>query len=75
MTPQKKAQELVDQYMDLSEEREYDTPRDMPKEMAIKCAMIAVDEIIANIEPSVSMDVIEARVNYFQAVKEEIEKL
>lgn len=75
MTPQEKAQDLVDQYMDLSEEQEYNTPRYMPKEMAIKCALIAVDEIIANIEPSVSMDVIEARVKYWQAVKQEIEKL
>ena len=37
--------------------------------------MIAVNEIIANIEPSISMDVIEARVKYWQEVKEEIQKL
>ena len=74
MTPQEKAQELVDQYMDVSEEREYDTPRDMPKEMAIKCALIAVNEIITNIEPSVSMDVIESRVKYWNEVKQEIQK-
>lgn len=42
---------------------------------AKECALIAVDEIIANIEPSVSMDVIEARVKYWQEVKQEIEKL
>ena len=75
MTPQEKAQQLVDQYMDLSEEQEYDTPRDMPKEMAIKCALIAVNEII-NAETYIwgGYNRDEYR-NYFQAVKEEIEKL
>jgi hypothetical protein len=75
MAPQEKAIQLVDNYMDLSDEQEYNTPRYMTKEMAIQCALRTVDEIIANIEPSVSMDVIEARVNYWQEVKQEIEKL
>jgi len=48
MTPQEKAIQLVDYYMDLSEEQEYDTPRYMTKEMAIQCALIAVNEIINN---------------------------
>ncbi len=43
--------------------------------LAQECALIAVDEIIAQIEPSVSMDVISARINYWQEVKQEIEKL
>lgn len=43
--------------------------------MTKKCALIAVDEIIANIEPSASMDVITARIKYWIEVKEEIEKL
>jgi hypothetical protein len=42
---------------------------------AKQCALIAVDEIIANIEPSVSMDIISARIKYWQEVKQEIEKL
>ena len=70
MTPQKKAQELVDQYIDLSEEQEYDTPRDMPKEMAIKCALIAVDEIINALVSDHN-----PLAYYWQEVKEEIEKL
>ena len=37
-----------------------------------QCALVAVDEIIANIEPSVSVDVIEARVNYWIEVKQKI---
>jgi hypothetical protein len=43
--------------------------------LAKQCALIAVDEIIANIEPSASMDVIAARIEYWQQVKTEIEKL
>jgi hypothetical protein len=42
---------------------------------AKQCALIAVDEIISHIEPSVSMDVISARINYWQEVKQEIKKL
>ena len=44
-------------------------------EKAKQCALMAVDEIIAEIEPSVSMDVIEARIKYWNEVKQEIEKL
>ena len=63
-TPKEKAEELI---MKMSfETHAYN---------AKSCALIAVDEIIANIEPSVSMDVIEARVKFWQEVKEEIEKL
>jgi hypothetical protein len=40
-----------------------------------ECAIIVVSEVIANIEPSVSMDVISARIKYWEQVKEEIEKL
>jgi hypothetical protein len=38
-------------------------------------ALKVCDEIIANIEPSVSMDVIETRIKYWQEVKNEIENL
>jgi len=42
---------------------------------AKECAIIAVDEVILNIEPSVSMDVISARIKYWEEVKKEIEAL
>jgi len=42
---------------------------------AKECAIIAVDEVISNIEPSVSMDVISARIKYWEEVKKEIEAL
>jgi hypothetical protein len=44
-------------------------------EVAKRCALIAVDEIITQIEPSISMDVISARIKYWQDVKQEIENL
>lgn len=64
MTPKEKAAYLVVKYMS----------KVVSKNVAKECALVAVDEIIANIEPSVSMDVIESRVNYWTEVKEEIEK-
>jgi hypothetical protein len=68
MTAKEKAIELVDKY--------YWTFGDgYLGEQHIQCALIAVDEIIAQIEPSVSMDVISARINYWEEVKQEIEKL
>ena len=46
MTPQEKAIQLVDSFMDLSEEQEYNTPRYMSKEMAKQCALIACNEVL-----------------------------
>ncbi len=42
---------------------------------AKECATIAADEVMANIEPSVSLDVISARIKYWEEVKKEIEAL
>lgn len=64
MNPNQKAAYLIVKYMS----------KVISKRVAIECALVAVDEIIANIEPSVSMDVIEARVKYWNEVKQEIEK-
>jgi hypothetical protein len=65
MTPKEKAKELFDKYYSITG----------PFTEAKQCALIAVDEIIAQIEPSVSMDVISARIKYWQEVKQEIELL
>ena len=72
MTPKEKAQELVDKI--------YNYTVDVfilstSLECSKQCALIAVDEIITQIEPSISMDVISARIKYWQDVKQEIEKL
>ena len=71
MTPEEKAKELVDHFMDLSEEREYNTPRYMAKEMAIKCALISVNEIKTLLYNSDSMN----QYDYWYEVKQEINKL
>ena len=65
MTPQEKADELHVGYWRLTND----------SRIAKQCAFIAVDEIIANIEPSVSMDVISARIKYWEQVKQEIENI
>jgi MinD superfamily P-loop ATPase len=82
MTAQEKAEELFNKYF--SEVR---MPSDCEGCMmcvnrcgnmvaiAKKSALIAVDEIIANIEPSISMDLIEYRIKYWQEVKQELEKI
>jgi hypothetical protein len=74
MKPQEKAQELINSFSPHAKNWDcfYDIPLD--KNHAKECALIAVEEIIAQIEPSVSMDVISARINYWQEVKQEIEK-
>jgi hypothetical protein len=63
MTPKEKAKELYNKYCNM------ESWCDDAKE----CALIAVDEVISNIEPSVSMDVISARIKYWEQVKTEIE--
>ena len=64
MTPKEKASWLVLKFMS----------KLISINISKQCALIVVDEIIANIEPSVSMDVISARIKYWEEVKQEIEK-
>jgi hypothetical protein len=75
MTPKEKAKELVDKYFKLLNYEFGDLVYSLSDKQPHQCALIAVDEIIAQIEPSVSMDVISARIKYWQEVKQEIEKL
>lgn len=46
MTPQEKAIQLVDSFMDIGEEQEYNTPRYLSKEVAKQCALIACNEVL-----------------------------
>jgi hypothetical protein len=75
MTPKEKAEELVSKFTPhtkvFHEHLGWVNYLDSTKQ----CALIAIDEIIANIEPSVSMDVISARIKYWEQVKIEINKL
>jgi hypothetical protein len=71
MAPKEKAQQLFDlMFEEIYNKGMYD---DLYR--AKQCALIAVDEVVYNIEPSVSMDVISARIKYWEQVKQEIEKL
>ena len=72
MTPKERAEELVDTFRETIMSFLSDN---MKHQNAKKCAFIAVDEIIAQIEPSMSMDVISARITYWQRVKQEIENI
>jgi hypothetical protein len=72
MTPKERANQLVNVY--------YNSimsflTNNMKLENAKKCALIAVDEIISEIEPSVSMDIIESRVKYWNEVRQEIKNI
>ena len=73
MSPKKKAIELIQKFMDLSDEQEYDTPRYMSKEMAKQSALIAVNEIKVLLydEDFIRM----LQYDYWYEVKQEIEKL
>jgi hypothetical protein len=72
MTPKEKANKL--RYQIESSMQDADM-RGHYNQAIKQCALIAVDEVISNIEPSVSMDVISARIKYWEQVKTEIESL
>ena len=65
MTPQEKAIEIYNKF--------YGIP--LYIKTIKECCNILVNEVIASIEPSISMDVITARIKYWEQVKEEINKL
>ena len=68
MTPDKKAEELVLEYLRLQEEGSSNW---FHKILAIKCALIAVNELIY----SHSQDPTDNQFYWWQEVKQEIEKL
>jgi hypothetical protein len=77
MTPKEQAEELVNKFIKSTIKWNpingvgYYNDINAAKE----CATIAADEVMANIEPSVSLDVISARIKYWEEVKKEIEAL
>jgi hypothetical protein len=76
MTPKEKAEELYIKYNSMNLYfNHYDFRQQALRSHTKQCALLAVDEIIANIEPSVLMDVIAARIEYWQQVKTELEHL
>jgi hypothetical protein len=68
MTPQQKAIELIDSFMDLSEEQEYNTPRYMSKDMAVKCVLMCCNQVLGDMGA-------DRGYSFWSEVKLEIEKL
>jgi hypothetical protein len=76
MTAQEKAIQLVDYFMDLSEEQEYDTPRYMSKDIAKQCALRTVSELIDWVgDHTYVLGHRERGYHFWREVKQEIEKL
>lgn len=80
MTPKEKAFQLINRYLDINEEQEYNTPRYLTKEEAVEGALITVDEVLKVIN-DIWMDSFTTGesdnkfYNYWQEVKTEINKL
>ena len=79
MTPKEKAFQLINRYLDINEEQEYNTPRYLTKEEAVEGALITVDEIIHNNNeingPGDGWIYVEENTDYWQQVKIEIQKI
>jgi len=74
MTPKEKANELVDKMYNVDF---HDDAREIAMRYphAIKCALVAVDEIISTVNMCIPYLNEETYVKYWQEVKNEIEKL
>jgi hypothetical protein len=70
MTPKEKADELINKYLTSRDANQWDDVRDV--HAAIRCALIAVDEIIEALENNAANS---ASWLYYEEVKKEIEKL
>ena len=71
MTPKEKAEWLIKQFMPYQDDYYNDEPRDG----AISCALIAVDEcieLLLNISPHMAFP---QQVEYWQEIKHELDKL
>ncbi len=73
MTPKEKAQELVLKYLRIKTHKMFNGW--WHKITAKQCALIAVDEILSNDGWSSSFEEWNTFKNYFEQVKQEIEKL
>jgi len=73
MTPEEKAKDLFDKYWNV--DSDIDSAAYTDKNMAIKCALIAVDEILDDDMYDMSEDLFEKRILYWEEVKQEIQNL
>lgn len=71
MTPKEKAEELIEKFYYIKSNSEY---FGVNWEIAKKCALIAIDEIIKQCWDYRDID-LQASYDYWQEVKQEIEKL
>jgi hypothetical protein len=75
MTPKEKAQELVDKFMDYSQYKLNEKHNMSNVKSAKQCAIIAVDEILKDYHQISNNLWVMSRIEYWQEVKNEIEKL
>lgn len=83
MTPKEKANELIDKYLNLPINFPYIDTIDkqcigsgyMTYYSAVKCAIVAVDEIINAMKMSYHSNSLSIDIAYWQSVKTELEKL
>ena len=73
MAPKQKAEELVRKFKPFVQFK-MGVDQSYVLKMAKYCALVAVDEIITNMEPLSSMDAIMIGIKYWNLVKLEIEK-
>ena len=73
MTPKEKAEELIDKFIHSESQDGYNDVRDI--HAAIRCALIAVDEIIRTVNMCIPYHNQETFVDYWKEVKQELEKL
>ncbi len=73
MTPKEKAENLIWKYLTSRDVDGHNDVRDV--HAAIRCALIAVDEIIKAVNNPDETYLMKDDVNYWQEVKQEIEKL
>jgi len=76
LTSKEKAIQLVDMFMDIGEEQEYNTPRYLSKDVAKQCALMSVNEMIEEYPGPCPKDSWEMQRHiYWTEVKQEIEKI
>jgi pyruvate/oxaloacetate carboxyltransferase len=73
MTPKEKADELLIKFTSSESQDGYNDVRDI--HAAIRCALIAVDEMIKTVNMCIPYHNPETFVDYWKEVKQEIEKL
>jgi hypothetical protein len=73
MTPKEKAKELIDKFIHSESQDGYNDVRDI--HAAIRCALIAVDKILDAIDWDYYEGRMEIEQNYWEQVKQELEKL